>query len=364
MAKKFNIILLLIFTTFFLTSCWDARPIDQLYLVFGIGIDTSENDQYLVTIVAPTIDPQAEAKKIEISSVSNSLRNAQDNIQNKAFRRITFNNTKLFVLGEDAAKEGIAKHIDTIIRDPECRGTSRILVTEGRAVDLLNVEPEFTSLVSLYIYELLEQSFFTSTVPFTTSRQFYNEYLTSGIEPILPYVKKGNREDEYIINSTALFKGDKMIGVLTHDESIALSILRSSISDGFLTAKIEDGEYFTLRSTGGKNKIKIDIKEDKIIITHEINIKGNITELTCQRSLDEDFIKELEGILAFQIKTMCEKVINKLQNKYIVDSVGYGRYVKAYHPNIFDKKNWNKQFSDAEIKITVKVDIISLGTIK
>lgn len=351
-----------------LISCWDARNIDDLYLVFGIGIDMVEGseDQYLVTLVSPTIDPEAGSGKIELSSVSSSLRNAQDNIQNKSSKRITFNNTKMFILGEEVAKKGIRRHIDTLVRDPESRGTIRLIVTEGRANGLMKVEPDFAPLVSLYLFDLILNSYFTTTVPFTTVREFYNDLLTCGIEPIMPYLKEGNTEQERLANSTAIFKEDKMIGTLTHDESVGLTILKDNVRDGFLTASIPNkkNEYATLRKLSGNSKIKTQVKNGKLVINHNITISGSLTELTTTDILDEDFIRTLESSFAYQTKLICDKVVNKLQNELEVDSIGYGKYVRAYQPNFFDSANWNKQFKEAEINLTVKINIISIGTIE
>ncbi len=368
MVKKIKSLVLLVLSTFIITSCWDARNIDDLYLVFGIGIDKVENSEehYLVTLVSPTIDPEAASKKIEISSVSSSLRNAQDNIQNKSSKRITFNNTKMFIVSEEVAKKGIRRHIDTLVRDPESRGTIRLVVTEGKANDLMRVEPEFAPLVSLFLFDLIFNSYFTTTVPFTTIRDFYNDLVTDGIEPVIPYLKEGNTEHERLANSTAIFDQDKMIGVLTHDDSVALSMLKDNIRDGFLTTTLpgKKNEYATIRKLSGNNNIKTRIRGNKLEIDHTINITGSVTELSTTDELNEKFIRTLEKSLAYQTKLMCEQVIQKLQYNYGTDSIGYGKYVRAYHPKHFDGQNWNEQFKQAKINVIVKINIISIGTIE
>lgn len=368
MKRKSKFIVLSIGLIFMLSACWDARNIDDLYLVFAIGIDISKDseDQYLVTIVSPTVDPEAQESKIEISSVSNTLRNAQDNIQNKSSRRITFNNTKMFILGEDVAKQGIRRHLDTLVRDPESRGTIRMIVTEGRATDLMNIEPKFAPLVSLYLFDLVQNSFFTSTVPFTTVREFNNDLHTDGIEPTVPYLKYGNTKEEQIVNSTAIFEKDKMIGTLTHDESVAFALLKASARDGFLTSHLPDSEsdYVTIRKLGGKNRIVVKVVEDNIFIDHYITIDAAITEQTSPLPLDQDVIRRLEKVFAYQVKLMCEEIVNKLQNDFKVDSIGYGKNVRAYHPNYFDGQKWNETFQDVDINIVTKINIVSIGTIE
>ena len=359
--------ILVIVTSLILCSCWDARNIDDMYLVFGIGIDLSESNetQYLISTVSPITDPEAEDNKIEISSVSNSLRSAQDNIQAKANRYISLTNTVVFILGEDVAKQGIKRHIDTLIRDPESRGTMGIIVTEGRAVDLMNLDLKFVNSLSLYLQDLLEKSYYTTSIPLTTVREFNNDLYTDGIEPTIPYLKYGNSKEEHIINSTAIFEKDKMIGLVTHDESAALALLKAKARNGFLTSKVPDREndYVTLRTLGGNNKISTKIRDNKLIIDHYITINGSITEQTCNCPLDKKAISRVEKALSYNVKSMSEQLINKLQNEYKVDSIGYGKYVRAHHPDFFKTDHWNSQFEEAQINVIVKINVISIGSI-
>lgn len=355
-----------------LTACWDAKELDDLYLVYGIGIDISEDnpEEFFVTIVAPTIHPEGEKTKIEISSQGSSMRNAQDNIQSKAARRITFNNTKVFLVGEDAARNGLEKHIDTMLRDPEGRGSIRLAINEGRAVDLLNMKLPHIPYISLYLVESLEQSYETTTIPNTSLRDFNHELYTDGIEPIVPFIRYGNKPTELLINNIALFQQDKMIGILEKEESKTLMKLRGKIYEGFFSIAYSHEEknienILSLRIIRGRNKITTEIKDNKLHIYNNISLTTNISEYTgAHRVFDDNAIKEIEEIANNTLKSSCEQLLLRLQKELKNDNIGYGRYVRVNHPEYFDDKRWNEQFSNAKIHVNTNIKVKMVGVVQ
>lgn len=371
MKRVYKLLLLILFCLS-LSSCWDAKKLDDLYLVYGIGIDISEEDpsRYLVSVVSPTVHPEAAEPKIEISSEGTSLRNAQDNIQNKAARRVTFSNTKIFIISEDSANRGVARHIDSLLRDPEGRGTIRLVVTEGRAVDLMKINPPTAPLVSLYINDLLRQGHETSTIPFTTLRSFNNALKTDGIEPVIPYVKYGNQPNEFLINNISLFKGDKMIGKLDGIESFTFMVLKGEVQDGFMSLPYPLGSssehpVLTLRVLRGKSKIRTAIQNSRLHIYHEVSLITSISEYTSMESVfDENIIEDMEKASNIHLETIANELILKLQEEYKSDNIGYGRHVQVNHPQVFDSENWNEQFSQAIVHVKANVKIGMVGTVQ
>ncbi|WP_026476222.1 Ger(x)C family spore germination protein [Alkaliphilus transvaalensis] len=369
MRRASKLVILILICGLF-TSCWDAKQLEDLYLVYGIGVDLSEENpgKYLVTVAAPTVLPEAEAPKVEISAEGASLRNAQDNIQNKAARRITFNNTHLLIVGEEVAKRGLEQHTDSLLRDPEGRGTMKLMITEGRAVDLMELNPPASALVSLYLADLLKQSQETSTIPLTTLRSFNNALKTDGIEPVMPYLKYGNRPDEFLVNTIALFNSDRMIGKIEGVDSFLLIVLRGEVNDGFMSlpyplGDADESPILTLRVISGKNKIKTEIRDAQLHIFHEVSLIAHISEYTAPMTvLDEKIIKEMENAANLHLEGLCKQLINRLQIQYVSDNIGYGRYVKANHKDFFDAENWNKQFSNANIQVKGNVQIKMIGT--
>ena len=72
MKKKISIILVLLICLFSLTGCYDASSIEDAYYVVALGIDSTENDTYNISIQI--------AKNKDNSSSSGSSQSSDYNI--------------------------------------------------------------------------------------------------------------------------------------------------------------------------------------------------------------------------------------------------------------------------------------------
>lgn len=77
--------------------------------------------------------------------------------------------------------------------------------------------------------------------------------------------------------------------------------------------------------------------------------------------LEVDSIEKLQLQLAKEIKKDLRSTLDILQNELKNDNIGYGKYVKANHPEYFDGENWNDQFAKATIHVNPTVKIRTLG---
>ncbi len=369
--RKIVKLILLLLVSLLLTSCWDQKDLDKLLIVYGVGIDTSleadSDSSYLITIGFPTISEEATKEKMEYSTPSRSLADSYDKLQKKAYREISYDNTRVIVFGEDVARLGIIHHVDAMLREPLFPGTARFAVVEGRAVDLFHLEPPVSLFVSTFLYESIEQSSQATSTPFVTLRNFHNEYHTKGIEPIIPYITYSEVPGVIYVGCTALFKGDKLLEVIHGNHSQALMVLRGEVYSGFYTARyaLNDealDDYLTIKLLGSKQKIEVKVIDDQITIFHRISINSALSEFTAYEPIfDTDKIEEFEKIAADSIKGDIVSTLNILQRTLKNDNVGYGKYVKAQLPHYFQPDNWNEQFAHANIILDVDVSIRSVG---
>jgi|GEM_PF-1607015 len=369
--RKVYKILLVSLCMLVVSGCWDQKDLEKLLIVYGVGIDTSLNEStdspYLITIGFPTIIEDAPDKKMEYSTPAKSLADAYDRLQRKAYREISYDNTRLIVFGEEAATLGIIRHVDAMLRAPLFPGTARFAVVEGRAIDLLSVVPPVSLFVSTFLFESIQQSNMSTSAPFTTLRRFHNEFNTKGIEPIVPYITYAAEPGIIYVGCTALFQGDKLIEVIHGNHSRALLILRGEIKNGYYTAKyqVENEEldnFISVRFQGGKSKIRTEVIDGELNINHKISINAILSEFTDYESaFDSEKLKVFERAVAEAIKRDLQSTLNILQKTLKNDNVGYGRYVRIKHPEIFDPENWNEQFSHMNIHLEVEVTISEVG---
>lgn len=242
MKKIIKIFIFLIFLSP-LTGCWDATDLEELLIVYGLGIDVSHDnpEQYFFTIGFPTIIPEAPEQKHEFSVEAPSLGRAKNNLQRKVYRQISYENIRVVIFSEEAAKQGIMVHVDSMLREPLFRGTTRFAVAIDRAVDLLTMEPPVSLFVSTFLFDSIQQNYEATLVPISTLRNFSHEYYTDGIEAAMPFICYGADKTELNIGCVALFRGDKFIERLQGDNSRAFMLLRGEIRRGIYTFELMEG---------------------------------------------------------------------------------------------------------------------------
>ncbi|MEW9125199.1 MAG: Ger(x)C family spore germination protein, partial [Thermotaleaceae bacterium] len=182
-----------IFCTMFLTSCWDRRELNELYIVTALGIDKSE-EGYLVTV--QLINPgEIESEKSETDTPVTTYQSSGETVF-EALRRLTLEaprrlygaHLRLVVFGEELAREdGIGKVIDFISRDHEIRTEFYMLVSKNStAEELLNILTPLERIPANKIISTLEIS---ERVWGSTRRIQLDELVSSlineGKEPVL-----------------------------------------------------------------------------------------------------------------------------------------------------------------------------------
>lgn len=362
-------LLIIILAAFPLTACWDSIGLEKLLLVYGLGVDISKEnpENYLFTIGFPTIIEEAPKKKMEFSVEASSFGGGKCNLQQKIYRRISYDNIKVVLFGEDAAKRGIQPHVDSMYREPLFRGSTRFVVVEDRAADLLSMEPPTSLIVSNFLHESIQQNYESTKIPIATLRSFGHEYYTDGIEPAMPFIQYGANRQEINLDSVALFKKDRLIYRLHKRESIAFMILRNEIHRGIypFDYQSKDGSkkgFIAINIKGGNSKIKVKLKDAKLHIDHEIHIDCSLGEYTLEENVfTKEKLEELQDYIAKKIEEDLTRTLRILQKELRNDNIGYGKHVKAEYPEYFDSENWNEQFAKAMIKISTTVKIKNIG---
>jgi len=361
--------LLIIVLVLPLSGCWDSTNLEDLLIVYGLGIDVSSEkpDNFLFTMGFPTIIEEAAKDKSEFSTEAPSLGEGKGNLQKKAYRSISYDNIKVVVFGESAAKLGILQHVDSMLREPLFRGTTKFTVVKDRAVELLNMEVPVSLLVSTFISDSIKQNNDTTTVPISTIRKFSNQYYTIGIEPSMPFICYGENSGELKVGCIALFKGDKFIHQLKGVDSRSFMFLIGEINEGLCTydwtlEELGKMNYISINLKGGSSKITTKLIDSELHIYQEIKIKSTLAQYTGTDIIfTKEKIEEMERHISKEMKKDLENTLKILQKELKNDNVGYGKYVKANHPEFFDKENWNHQFSEANIHVNPTVNIRTVG---
>ncbi|NOV00763.1 Ger(x)C family spore germination protein [Paenibacillus planticolens] len=372
---------------FVLSGCWDRHELNDLAITVGVGFDKS-GDEYLVT--AQIVNPNEVASKkgagystpiTTLSAKGISTLEAARKLTTSAPRKLFASHLRIIVIGEELAREGVAKVLDGITRDHEIRSDFYIIVARGTtASKVLQVLTPIERIPANKMFKTLETSE-KAWAPTVSVRidQFISNLSKPTTEAVLTGIRiKGNpetgksksslAETEPITNlqytGLALFRQDKLIDWLNQDESKGYNYIMGNVKSTMGHLECPKGGTLTVEIVRSKTKVKGQVTNGKPAINIHVMMEENISEVQCEIDLlDPDTIHEIEKIAANSLKKVMTSSINKAkENK--ADIFGFGELIEDASPKTWKniKQDWPNEFTQLQVNISIDLHIRRLGT--
>jgi spore germination protein KC len=199
----------------------------------------------------------------------------------------------------------------------------------------------------------------------------YNTLEGEGIDLTLPAVSNVDNNGEYIakLSGTTVFKGQRLAGFLTSDESKYLLFTVDDIEGGLLTfpADGEGEDDTTLEIYKNKTKRSFSYKDGKLAIKLEPETDVFLAECKVDLdALDKQQISMLEKNGAKALAERMAQLIRKVQTEYGADIFGFGNLINKKDPALWKKlsPDWDTLFTQLEVVINAKVNIINTASVK
>jgi len=387
---KLNRLLLIILVCqiLLLSGCWSSHEVNTLGITVCIGIDKTENG-YLVSmqILNPATiasDKSARESPIVIYSVEvSNMAEVTGKIMLQLSRKINNAHLRLVVFGEDVAKEGIENILDYLARNHEFRTDYYFAVAKNSTakeilgiltpietvpgVDMYNSikisEEEWASLKSMRIIELINSIMADGKNPVLTGIEIEkNNKIDSNTTAVL------ERTDGYSLlklSDSGAFNKDKLIGWLDENESKGYNYITGNVKRTLEDAQIDEAKI-TSTIMKAKSDTKVHLSENEPSIEVKIKIEQNIASIEGKFEISSKEQKRLlDEMFAVEIKSLCEKALNKEQKELKTDIFGFGETIHRKYPKMWKKMkdNWDDIFPNLPVNITVEVDTKQLGGI-
>ncbi|MEY9868014.1 spore germination protein KC [Peribacillus sp. B2I2] len=370
-----------------LSGCWSSIELNELAIVTAMGIDKTE-DGYLVTVQvlnSSELAGDARSGRTEVVTFRKSgatIFEAIRGLSTDVPRRIYVSHLREVVFGEEMARAGIAKPLDVLSRQKEMRSDFYMTVAKGStAYDTLNVQTALEKIPANKVFDSLENSESrwapTRTV---TLDELVSSMVSNGKEAMLTgiYVYGDPESGSNVTNAQnispksglrldylGVFKKDKLVGWLNKNDSKGVTYITDHVKSTAVTIPCE-GEQITINTNRSKTKIKGEMEKGKPKIDINVTSEGSIGEVECKMDLTKpEKIKELNERYGKNIKGKIEGSIKTLQEKYQSDIFGFGEEIHRIDPKAWKRleKNWEQEFANLEVNVTVKAKIRNLGTI-
>ncbi|SEN73371.1 spore germination protein KC [Paenibacillus sophorae] len=382
-------ILVLIIAMLPMTGCWSRVELNDLSIVTATAIDKMDDGNYLLTlqIAVPLMLGPAEGSgkgggsgggnkpTVIVSEKGETIMDACRKLQEKLPRRLFFSHSRIIVIGENLAREGVAPVLDFFTRYRESRLRSYILFSKGKAGDILNLNAKWEKVSAEEIREEEKRHIGLQIY----LKDFIHMLLTDGIEPVAAQVtlkpaEEGSEEGSSgqdknaAISGTAVLHKDKLVGWLDDTETRGVLWLRNELKTSYVTVDIpkeKGGGRFTVLVFGATTKIKPAIRNDKIKINVEIHTENILFENNSQLDISKpQVIQYIEKELEQEIRKRIELTLFKAQKTFNSDIFGLGTAVYRAYPKAWNrqyKDRWDDEFSRVEVDIHPHTKVVRTG---
>lgn len=379
-TRTIAVLLVLLLSCPLLFGCWDRVEVNDLAIVVAASLD-KEDDLYRLTIQMPLPGQMGgnsgggggtsgEKSYFVDSATGRTAREATANLQKRFSRRLYFAHRRVFVIGEEVAKEGISELFDLIARIPENRLTTRVAVAKGHAYELLNAQPKLERYSGEAIREILE----SEAVMNVSLKETAQMLAKTGADPIIAYlaavpVQKGEtskKKDMVQFEGYAQFRDDKMVGLLKGGTAEGITWLRQEFHPYMTTITTDKGEKVTINIYSGTCRVRPKIEKDHLHFDLNIKVKGHVVDsLTMNDFSRPGNSRQAERELEKHIKKSIEECAAKIKEQES-DSAGLGLLIASKYPRLWKDKyrsGWYDELKRATFSIQVTTTMSRIGLI-
>ncbi|WPC44043.1 Ger(x)C family spore germination protein [Clostridium sp. JS66] len=391
-----------------LTGCKDSSEVDDNVYTVVIGLDKGINNKVMVTIQYPAYMQMNGEDKGSMAGGKGSTGQLQSiegpsmleciNLMNMVIsRRISLIHTKMLVISEDFAREGIGAFLSPLARFRGVRRTMFVIVTKGTAAAFMQENKTIigTSLTK-YIEQMMVQSKNTGFFPPENFHNFYRDILSSYGNSVAIYaglnegkniqLEDGKRKSQLVIEKdikpgdvprignakrefvgSALFNGDKMVGSLNPYETRYMMMVKGQFRQGIMTVEDKkspgNGIIATIRN-GRPPKINAKFENGKPVVDINLNIEADIGAIHSRINYESlNLIENLDKQLQEEIKDGVEKVIEKTKKEYKTDIFQFGEKFAGYFPTIqqWENYHWLYHYPETKVNVNVVVNVRRTG---
>ncbi|KUO96510.1 Ger(x)C family spore germination protein [Ferroacidibacillus organovorans] len=375
-----------------LSGCWDRLEIEERGTILGIAIDPLEGQPvqnitgpaargvgYKITaqIAIPGRIPlgptsggggMTERPVWILSVTGKTVDDAMSRLQEDLADQIFIGQMRVIIVNEKIARTtGMHALQDYFRRNAETRRLIWMMISHGDAEEVLQASPKLERVPTLYLVGTMEHAVNLGKIPNVFLGNYWSTLASFGRDPVLPVISKV--KDRINLDGLALFRGEKMVGVLNSLQVAPYMELTNQKQAGYgfsVPLPDEPNESASLKGTIRHTIIKLSMRHQKPFFDIHVIINGNIQELTSTKH-------QLRGSLMNKLSVASAAILQEKQVKFLkrmkklgIDPIGFGEYVRAQYPDywrrIGTRDRWDQIFAkDVSIHLHNTFTVVRSG---
>ncbi|MFJ7826502.1 Ger(x)C family spore germination protein [Psychrobacillus sp. NPDC096623] len=362
---RFYVILLLLPSL--LAGCVETNILDKVGLVTLVGYDVGTEEKISTTAVVREVNPEFQSNVQVITTENKTSKGNRMKTNRKLSKKIMVGQMRVILLSEELAKDNIHHYIETNLENASVSNSLYLAVVEDQMASLLEYKYKNIEDVGQHIYRLLEQNIQQEHMISSTLHEIAHDMYMAGNDIAMPIIKK---DEELVgISGIALFKGDKMVGRLSAEDSFFVKLIRDNFKSGIFETVLEKDNIPSdiLKTKPNEVSLAFDAirskRELKLVnpTTPEfdlnLKVKAQILEINPDVNLDDPKkVAKLEKAISKNLTSDILRIID--YGKSIESDVfGFGeKYRSSVRGSNLTNEKWHELYKN--MKVNVKVDFV------
>lgn len=363
-------------------GCWSRREVNEVAISSAIALDREPGQQIRVTMqfLRPTMNiesSQPRTATFNVTATGRTTAAAVRNLNQLLSRRPEWKHNNAIVLSEDVARHGVGEIMDFFVRNHESRLDQWILVTRGRAADILVPRFELESNQGIGIRRLNRNSanFLAATVP-VRLYDFVMRLSEPSEAPVAAAIetvtfpdpsRESDANRRLRIRGAAVFRRDRLVGWLNEVESRSLDWLRGEASGAVVTVpcRAGGGQGTSLELISVRSTLRPYWKNGQPAVRAVVQASGMLGDLMCQDDLTKPgALADLQRRAALQIQGELVRLVRRLQKDLRADAIGVGAAVRRTFPRAWRQmeQRWEQLYPTVSVTPEVTVELTQIGT--
>ena len=427
-------IIFMFLSMIFLCGCYYAKEPNNIAYVVAVGVDMTEDEgiyDYTIQFAKTTQISGGASEEggkegseiVEVINVKAPTVYSAVNIANQIVsKNFTLAHTKLIVISEELAENGVRDLFDTFARNSDIRPNIYMAVSSAGAKEYLESVKPVAEINPVTYYRLIYESQRGGYVPRVLLKDFYFQIEDENRQNVLPLAgvneknkekaKEGHKgeeeghktEDESNVKDDnvkeaevnekgfdfltkkyyagkietekrnasevigmALFDGEKMIGKMDNVESLIYNILRGEYKLSYTSFYNEKSPKVPVTiAIEQQRQPKISVKTTDGVpkIKIKIFMEGSLMSESTETPIELD-TPSMEKQVEEETKQAIEDFLKRTQKEFGVDIIGFGQYAKSnFMTNSeYERYDWRSHYPEAEFSVDVSFEMQNIGFI-
>ncbi|CAN7257019.1 Ger(x)C family spore germination protein [Paenibacillus sp. LjRoot56] len=373
MNKRALQVILIAMVVVIISSCSDRLDMEDASFALLVGFDLDKEDEFIVYSTSPVFSKDVEKKTRELRvkpETNRQSREKQDSYTQGVFQGRSI---QVILLSKRILQqENWFQLTDVWFRDPKNALTPRIIAFDGPLSEIIYLNSKDQPMLPLLLREMIDTKDARSETVNTTLQELHEQIREKSVTPIISEVRVKDKQIAMTGIAMLDHKGN-FADSLNIQESILLRILQNSTKKTVnltipIPGEMKIGPFHTDKLSLIADKIKVKIKtsylRDNFQFDMHITMRVGLSELMFPYNV-RSHGKELENKITDQIQKQLESLIKKIQADKI-DPIGLGFHARAHEYSHFknEEDHWGETLAKADIHVSVKTILGSMGTVK